>query len=108
MTRRQCQTEGPGRSRARALSARVHVEPLHVLQRGDRRTLYRAVTQDQAPVIVEVLVTPRPADVERLHHEYELTRDLSSTAALRALVPTTLDGSPALVFEDFAGVPLSI
>lgn len=77
-----------------------------VVRRTDLRALYRGVTEDGRPVLIDVLLSPRAADVQALVHEYELTRELTSSAVLRPIALTAYEGRPALVLEDFGGRPL--
>lgn len=107
---RLSQSDAPqahGRGSARARPPALAVRALGgVVRRTDLRALYRGVTADGRPVLLDVLLSPRAADVQALVHEYELTRQLASPAVLRALALTAHEGRPALVFEDFGGRPL--
>lgn len=68
------------------------------LLRGNGSGLYRAVRQrDQRPVLLEIGSPARA---------YELTRGMLAAAALHPIARTIHEGKPALVFEDFDGVPL--
>ncbi len=73
-------------------------------------TLYRGVRRtDNVPVIIKALSTKTslPREIERLRHEYEITRRLDSPCLLK---PYELDQQKApvrLILEDFDGEPLS-
>jgi len=79
------------------------------LSHDDNATLYRALRRsDRRPVVLKVL-GPQPhkvRDLERLRNELELAGPLDQPSVLRPLKVVTYDGMPALVSEDFAGVPL--
>ncbi|HEY8944281.1 MAG TPA: hypothetical protein VIM73_08460, partial [Polyangiaceae bacterium] len=70
--------------------------------------VHRAVDAvDGSAVLLKVLRPGHGAkEVSRLKREYELGASLASTAVVRPLALTTLDGMPALVCEDFGGEPL--
>lgn len=74
-----------------------------------RTRLLRAVRQpDHIPVILKELEAgrSRASDVERLRHEYELGTSLDLPATVRPLALERHQGMPALVYEDFGGIPL--
>lgn len=80
------------------------------LYRSATSIVYRAVRlSDETPVILKVLnqSDPAPEHLARLHHEYELIRDLSLPGVVAAY---SLEYSPPywfLVLEDFGGVALA-
>jgi len=69
----------------------------------------KAGAADGSTVIIKVLNTenPTPADVARLHREYELVRGVDDDSVARVLDIVEYDGSVALVIEDFEGVALN-
>jgi hypothetical protein len=70
------------------------VEPLW---RGDRVVLYRAIrNEDHRPVVLKVLDRrrSRPRDLEQLKQEYELGKELDTSAAVKSLALETYDGMP--------------
>jgi PAS domain S-box-containing protein len=79
------------------------------LSHDENATLYRALRRsDRRPVVLKVL-GPQPhkvRDLERLRNELELAGPLDQPSVLRPLKVVTYEGMPALVSEDFAGVPL--
>jgi predicted ATPase/signal transduction histidine kinase len=80
------------------------VETLHG---GARIAVHRATDPDGRPVILKVLGREhRPRDARRLQNEYDLGRLLDTTAVVRPLALGTYQGMPALVLEDWGGVPL--
>lgn len=72
------------------------------LHQGRRR-------QDGANVIIKAPSPEAPSarEVERLRHEYEMTRRVESSYWLRALELEMLDGRPQLILEGFDGAPMS-
>ncbi|HVJ88669.1 MAG TPA: AAA family ATPase, partial [Labilithrix sp.] len=93
--------------RAQHLPPTLEIQRLRLVHRRDLTALHRGLTRDGRSVLVEVVAAPRDGDVERLGQEFELMRAVRSPAVLEPLGVTTQDGYPALVFEDFAGTPLS-
>jgi len=79
------------------------------LSQDENATLYRALRRsDRRPVMLKVL-GPNPhklRNLERLRNELELAGALDQPSVLRPLNMVTYEGMPALVSEDFAGVPL--
>src|SRR5262249_50754854 len=79
------------------------------LSHDENATLYRALRRsDRLPVVLKVL-GPNPhqlRELERLRNELEIAGALDQPSVLRPLTMASFDGMPALVSEDFAGVPL--
>src|SRR4051794_7003240 len=83
---------------------------LEKIQETARWSLYRALRgEGRQPVLLKIAVDGEhrdPRAAEQLEHEYEVTARLGSAATLRALAFERIGGAPALVLEDFGGVPL--
>jgi predicted ATPase/signal transduction histidine kinase/tRNA A-37 threonylcarbamoyl transferase component Bud32 len=76
------------------------------LHQGKRTAVYRGVRDaDQLPVVLKVLdaSVSGPREVERLQHEYELGKEITSPAVLKPLAFEAVDGKPTLVMEDVGG-----
>ena len=71
--------------------------------------VYRAVDRaDGKHVLVKVLGSQHgPTDVLRLRRAHEMGVALGSTAILRPIALATVEGMPALVCEDFGGLPVA-
>jgi len=81
-----------------------------VLDKGTTQHLLRGVRRrDGRAVIIGTLRSdvPTARDVERLRRDYEVARRFDSPFVLRPLELLRGGMVPAVVFEDFAGVPLS-
>ena len=79
------------------------------LGQDENAKLYRALRRsDQMPVVLKVLgpQTHQLRELERLRNEVEIAGALDQPSVLRPLMLISHDGMPALVSEDFAGVPL--
>jgi PAS domain S-box-containing protein len=79
------------------------------LSRDENATLYRAVRRsDRRPVVLKVLgrETHQLRELERLRNELEVAAVLDQPGVLRPLMLVMHEGLPALVSEDFEGVPL--
>src|SRR5262245_26393670 len=71
--------------------------------------IYRAIRDvDCVPVVLKTVDprTSRPRDLERLRHDYEIGKTLSSDSVVRYLALESHEGMPTLVMEDFGGLPL--
>lgn len=84
-------------------------EIVNSLEQTRHSIVYRAIksnTNDH--VVIKVLKTdfPSPAETARLKHEYEYIRKLDLDGVVKILEITDMDGSPAVVMEDFGGVAL--
>ncbi len=72
-------------------------------------TVYRAVRRSDGRAVVLKAVEPRaqePRQFERLRNELAVARTLDRAKVVRPLSIDAYDGMPALVREDFTGVPL--
>jgi len=79
------------------------------LSQDENATLYRALRcSDRKPVVLKVLGrdTHQFRELERLRNELEIAGALDQPSVLRPLMLVMHEGTPALVSEDFAGVPL--
>jgi len=79
------------------------------LSQDENATLYRALRcSDRKPVVLKVLGrdTHQLRELERLRNELEIAGALDQPTVLRPLMLVMYEGTPALVSEDFAGVPL--
>ena len=84
-------------------------EITETLGHDENALLYRARRRsDRRRVVLKVLdpQTHQDRELERLRNEVEVAGDLDQAGVLRPLMLVTHDGLPALVSEDFAGVPL--
>jgi predicted ATPase/signal transduction histidine kinase len=82
---------------------------LESLQADGTTTLFRAREDGTGRPVLLKVVDARcscPADLERLHHEYEIAASLDSATVARPCRIETYEGSPALVLEDRGGEPL--
>ncbi|ADO75743.1 trifunctional serine/threonine-protein kinase/ATP-binding protein/sensor histidine kinase [Stigmatella aurantiaca] len=85
-------------------------EVTEVFQLGTRTTTYRGRrSEDGQPVLLKLPSAeyPSPQDISLLKHEYQLARHLHLPGVVEALGWVQQHGRPALVLEDFGGVPLS-
>lgn len=74
-----------------------------------RSVIYRARADgDPRTVVIKTLRadTPSAAEVARLKHEYALIRDLDVEGIVKPLDALEVDGTIALVLEDFEGISL--
>lgn len=79
------------------------------LGRDENSVLYRALRrEDRRPVVLKVLGhgTHLDKELEHLRNELELAGELDHLSVLHPLMLVIHEGVPALVSEDFAGVPL--
>ena len=84
-------------------------EITEALGHDDNALLYRACRRsDRRRVVLKVLdpQTHQARELERLRNEVEVAGDLDQPGILRPLMLVMHDGLPALMSEDFAGVPL--
>jgi PAS domain S-box-containing protein len=84
-------------------------EITETLSRDENTLLFRACRRsDRRRVVLKVLgpQTHQERELERLRNEVAVAGDLDQPGVLRPLALATHDGVPALVSEDFAGVPL--
>ena len=84
-------------------------EITEALGHDDNALLYRACRRsDRRRVVLKVLdqQTHQSRELERLRNEVEVAGDLDQPGILRPLMLVMHDGLPALMSEDFAGVPL--
>jgi predicted ATPase/signal transduction histidine kinase/tRNA A-37 threonylcarbamoyl transferase component Bud32 len=76
----------------------------------DARTiLYRALREeDETPLLVRIPRADHPCAgaIERLRSEYEIINNLPGAGILRPVGLVECDGGPALILEDFSGIPL--
>src|SRR5690349_21227983 len=79
-----------------------------VIHASTRVKLYRATrSNDGQPVVIKVLdMQHSPQHLERLKTEYEIGSALAVSTVVKPLALETYQGMPALVMEDFGGVPL--
>ena len=79
------------------------------IHQGRKGSVYRAVRKaDGHKVVLRVLDgnDPLAGKIERLKHELDLRSTLHGLPAVEPLALSTLNGAPALEFEDFAGESL--
>src|SRR6266545_4218321 len=71
-------------------------------------SIYRATRNDDGQAVVLKVLGPqhRPQHLERLKTEYEIGKTLAVPTVVRSLSLESYQGTPALVMEDFGGVPL--
>ena len=77
---------------------------------GARTTIYRATrVDDGVPVILKVVTTAHDTAVHRarLHRELAVTRQIDSSAVVKAYGTTSHEGRLGLVLEDFGGTSLA-
>ncbi|WP_136417715.1 EAL domain-containing protein [Herbaspirillum sp. ST 5-3] len=79
-----------------------------ILHTGSRGMLCRGVrSADGLPVLLKVVPEQyRAAHVERLRNDFHICTSLDLDAVSRLLALDACQGRPALVMEDFSGVPL--
>ena len=81
-----------------------------ILYESAGRVVYRGVRRlDGAPVIIKTLRSKAPSlrDIERLHREYAIGRQLESPYVIRPEALETRESLPMLVYPDFGGQPLA-
>jgi len=86
----------------------VSYQITEVVQDAPRWSLRRAL-RDGQPVLLKILVDGEgldPRAIALLEHEFQIAAHLASTATLRPLALERIEGAPALVMENFPGVPL--
>jgi PAS domain S-box-containing protein len=74
-----------------------------IIAESPRTVLYRALAEPtQRPVVIKAAARRPcpPRDLERLRNEYAITSRLELPGVVRALAMDTVDGMPALIFED--------
>ncbi|MFZ6184461.1 AAA family ATPase [Nannocystis pusilla] len=84
-------------------------EVVEKLEEVDGTAIYRGVrASDGCPVVLKVLDLRRCSAraLEQLKNDFEIARTLDVPTAVKPLALDSFHGMPALVFEDFAGVPL--
>lgn len=83
-------------------------ELIQVLHQGDEVSLNRARrVADGDVVLLEIPRVETSRAGERLRHELEIAHSLDPDAVLHPVELSTFARTPVLVFDDFAGVPLS-
>ncbi|KYC43851.1 histidine kinase [Scytonema hofmannii PCC 7110] len=77
-----------------------------LLKTGVKAVLYRGIRiEDRCPVIIKGLRPEQctPNNIEQLKHEYTISRQLNTTAAVKAYALELHQGIPYLILEDFGG-----
>ncbi|MDB5056423.1 MAG: multi-sensor signal transduction multi-kinase [Bacilli bacterium] len=83
------------------IKMKIHESVSHIIYRGKDILAKR-------PVILKMLKTEYPlsADISKIKHEYEITRNLSIPGIVKILTITMFNNAPILVMEDFNGQSL--
>ena len=79
------------------------------IHRGRGRIIYRGLREkDSKPVIVKTLIEdyPAPTDIESLHREYNILKELNLDGIVEAYAVETIGNKPALILEDIGGKSL--
>ncbi|MCT7984890.1 PAS domain-containing protein [Laspinema sp. A4] len=79
------------------------------IYRNSRRVVYRGIREaDGFPVILKALGTdyPNPTDIAQLHHEYEITKTLTSGGIILPLSLEISNHLPVLILPDSGGISL--
>ncbi|MCT7995394.1 PAS domain S-box protein [Laspinema olomoucense] len=79
------------------------------IYRNTKRVVYRGIREmDGLPVILKALGTeyPSPTDIEQLHHEYEMTKDLNVGGIIEPLSLEMSRNLPVLVLPDNGEISL--
>jgi len=70
---------------------------------------YQAIREaDHHRVLIKKLNTdfPSPADIARFHYEYRMESDIQGNHILRPYALEKFNNAPAVIYEDFGGIPL--